>query len=410
MTTHQRSVVVFITLTVLIDTAGLGIIFPVLPGLIARLGHTDISTAASYGGWLSFVYAAMQFVFAPVLGNLSDAWGRRPVLLCSLLGFSLDYLLLAFAPNLYWLFIGRTISGITGASYVTGATYMADISTGDDRTKNFGILNAAMGIGFIVGPALGGLLGQYGTHLPFIATAALGLLNFILGYFVLPESLVPANRRPFSWKKANPLGALQHLRQFPGIRWLLAAILCLSFAQHSMETIWSYFTIQKFGWTIQLIGLSLGILGVLYVLSQAWLVGRMLTRLKDTRTAFTGLIFTCAAFLCFALCSWQGGLFIGILLMAIGSVAETALQGMLSNQTPASEQGALQGSAGALKGIITVIAPPFLAHAFAVSTGQHTWFYFPGMPFLIAAAAVLLSIVLLRKNSRTPPVTPGKTV
>jgi DHA1 family tetracycline resistance protein-like MFS transporter len=402
MVSNNRSVFIFIILTVLIDTIGLGIIFPVLPKLITTLGHTDVSTAAKYGGWLSFVYAAMQFVFAPILGNLSDAYGRRPVLLCALLGFSIDYLFLAFAPDIFWLFIGRMISGITGASAVVGASYMADISTGEERTKNFGILNATMGLGFILGPALGGVLCQFGTHIPFMATAMLGILNLGFGYFVLPESLADSNRRPFEWGRANPFGAVKQLSKFPSALLLITSILFLSFANHSIETVWAYFTIEKFGWSEQLTGFSICLIGALFIVAQAWLVGVIIAKIKDRATAYLGLLFSCAAFLCFAFTSWQWGLVIGMVLLGIGSIAETALQGMLSNRVSADEQGELQGSLGCLKAMATFIAPLLMANSFAFFTGKTAPFYFPGMPFVISAVATVISLLLLvRGNTKT---------
>lgn len=388
---------IFIVITVLIDTAGVGIILPVLPKLLTNMSHADMGTAARYGGWLTFVYALMQFVFAPVLGNLSDAYGRRPVLLCSLLGFSLDYIFLAFAPSFFWFFIGRTISGITGASYVVGSTYMADISSGEERTKNFGWLNAAMGIGFILGPAIGGLLAQFGLHAPFIAAAALSSLNLILGYFVLPESLALENRRPFDWKKANPLGAIKYLRNFKGAAVLIASLLFLSFASHSMETIWTFFTTEKFHWRSSLTGLSLACMGGLFIVVQGWLVGFSLKALKEKGTAYVGLFFTFLAYLSFALTPWQWGLFAALVIFAIGTIGETALQGILSNSAPANEQGELQGSFSCLKGLVTIIAPLAFANIFATFSHQGQGNYFPGMPFLLAAATVLISLLLFIK-------------
>ena len=221
MKSNHKSTLIFVLIVVVIDTAGFGLIFPVLPQLLINLLHSDISTAAKYGGWLSFAYAIMQFVFAPVLGNLSDQYGRRPVLLSSLFGFSIDCIFLAFAPSILWLFVGRTIAGITGASYSVASACVADISTDDNRTKNFGLINAGFGLGFIIGPIIGGTLGQFGTHTPFIVAAILSFINFIFGYYFFPESLKANNRRKFDRKRANPFGSLKHLQKFPLIKTLV---------------------------------------------------------------------------------------------------------------------------------------------------------------------------------------------
>lgn len=269
----MKSSLLFVIIIVTIDTAGFGLFFPVLPQLITQLLHADISTAARYGGWLGFTYAAMQFVFAPVLGNLSDRFGRRPVLLGSLAGFSIDCIFLAFAPNITWLFAGRAVAGITGASYSVAAACIADISTDEDRTRNFGYINAAFGLGFIIGPVIGGLLGEFGTHMPFLVAAGLSFANLVFGYCCFPESLSEDKRRQFEWKRANPVGSLRHIKKFPLVKTLVVAMVFVSVANHSMESIWAFFTIEKFKWTNRLIGYSLAFIGVLSIVVQMWLVG-----------------------------------------------------------------------------------------------------------------------------------------
>jgi len=292
MKSNKNSTLIFIIVVVVIDTAGFGLIFPVLPQLLTNLLHSDISTAAKYGGWLSFAYAAMQFVFAPILGNLSDQYGRRPVLLSSLFGFSIDCVFLAFAPNILWLFVGRTIAGITGASYSVASACVADISTDENRTKNFGIVNAAFGLGFIIGPVIGGTLGQFGTHTPFIVAAILSFINFTFGYFFFPESLDIDTRRTFEWKRANPFGSLKYLSEFPLINTLVLSMIFVSIANHSMESVWAYFTIEKFKWNTSLIGYSLAVIGLLSIVVQLWLVGILVKKLGDRRMALLGLILT----------------------------------------------------------------------------------------------------------------------
>ena len=253
----------FIFITMLIDITGWGIIIPVIPKLIQELIHGDVSEAAKIGGWLTFAYAITQFVFAPIIGNLSDKYGRRPIILLSLFAFALDYILLAFAPTITWLFIGRIIAGISGASITTASAYIADVSSAENRAKNFGMIGAAFGLGFIIGPVIGGLLGQYGARVPFYAAAVLCMINFLYGYFILPESLAKENRRAFDIKRANPVGAFLHLRKYPQLIGLTLSIFLLYTASHAVHSNWSYFTIYQFKWDEKMVGISLGVIGLL---------------------------------------------------------------------------------------------------------------------------------------------------
>src|SRR5687768_14593926 len=271
MASKGKAALGFIFITLLIDITGWGLIIPVFPKLIGELTHADISTIGRYGGWLTVAYAVVQFFFAPIMGNLSDRYGRRPVLLFSLLGFGIDYLFLSFAPTLGWLFVGRIISGITGASFTTASAYIADISTPQNRAQNFGMIGAAFGLGFIIGPVLGGLLGSFGPRVPFMVAAGLSLLNTVYGYFVLPESLPKANRRKFEWKRANPLGSMLHLRKYPHIGGLIFSFVLIYIASHAVQSNWTFFTIEKFGWTEKIIGISLVAFGVLIAGVQAGL-------------------------------------------------------------------------------------------------------------------------------------------
>src|SRR5688572_25210445 len=252
----------FIFVTLLIDVIGFGIIIPVVPNLISELGHVSIPEAAAYSGWLLASFAVMQFIFSPVLGNLSDQYGRRPVLLISLFGFGVDYLLTAFAPSLVWLFAGRIIAGITGASFTTASAYIADVSTPEKRAQNFGMIGVAFGVGFIIGPVLGGILGKYSTHLPFIAAGVLALLNAAYGYFVLPESLDKAHRRSFDIKRANPLGSLVQLKKYPAVLGLAVSLFLLYFAGQAVQSIWTFYTFEKFSWNEAMVGYSLGFVGL----------------------------------------------------------------------------------------------------------------------------------------------------
>ncbi|QJB32502.1 TCR/Tet family MFS transporter [Chitinophaga oryzae] len=397
---YYRSRLLFIVLVVVIDTAGFGLIFPVLPQLLRELLHADISTAARYGGWLAFAYAAMQFVFAPVLGGLSDRYGRRPVLLCSLLGFSVDCLFLAFAPNVTWLFAGRAIAGITGASYAVASACVADISTDENRTRHYGLINAAFGLGFIIGPVIGGALGRWGTHTPFMAAAVLSFFNFVLGYYFFPESLPLTHRRAFEWKRANPFGALQHLVRFPLVKSLIFSMMLVSFATHSMESVWAFFTIEKFKWSNLLVGYSLAFVGVLSIISQTWLVGVLSKRLSDRQMAVTGLLCMITGFLLFAFAGWQWVLLPALVIYIAGSIQGTAMQSIMAGAMPDNEQGELQGGLGSLMGLTTLLAPPLLTSSFAWATARTSPVYFPGMPYLIAGILTFFSLLLLVRGFR----------
>jgi len=260
----------FIFATLLIDVMGLAIIIPVIPQLIENLIHGDVSQASWYGGWLTVSYATMQFLFSPMIGNLSDRFGRRPVLLCSLLGFSVDYFFSAFAPTIGWLFVGRIIAGVTGASFTTASAYIADISTPEKKAANFGLIGVAFGLGFIIGPAIGGFLGKYDVHYPFIAAGTLALLNALYGFFALPESLDEQHRRKFEWKRANPVGTLKQLSKYKNVIGLAASLFLIYFAAQAVQTVWTFYTIKKFNWTPTMNGLSLATVGLLIAMNAAY--------------------------------------------------------------------------------------------------------------------------------------------
>ena len=290
----------FIFVTLLIDVMGFGIIIPVLPKLIMGLSGKDLSHAAQTGGWLMFSYAIMQFICAPILGGLSDQFGRRPILLGSLFGFGVDYLFSAFAPTIGWLFVGRMLAGVLGSSFTTGAAYIADISTPEKRAQNFGLIGAAFGLGFIIGPAIGGFLGAYGPRTPFIAAACLALLNWLYGMFILPESLALENRRKFDWKRANPVGTLSQLRKYPIIRGLLVSLILLYIAAWAVQGGWSYYTMEKFQWDEKMVGISLSVIGLITAIVQAGLIRIIIPKLGQKRGVYVGLSLYCIGFLCFA--------------------------------------------------------------------------------------------------------------
>ncbi|MCA1965584.1 MAG: TCR/Tet family MFS transporter [Flavobacterium sp.] len=398
----KQAAVGFIFITVLLDVIGWGIIIPVIPNLIKELINGDISEAAKYGGWLTFAYAITQFIFAPVIGNLSDKYGRRPVLLTSLFAFSLDFLLLAFAPTITWLFVGRILSGITGASFTTASAYIADVSTHENRAKNFGLMGAAFGLGFIIGPVLGGLLGQFGTRIPFIAAAILCMLNFLYGYFILPESLSKEKRRPFELKRANPIGAFLHLKKYPNLIGLVLAIFVLYVGSHAVQSNWNYFTMYQFNWTEKMVGISLGVIGLLVGIVQGGLIRWINPKIGNVKSIYFGLaLYTIGMFLfAFATESWM--MFVFLIPYCLGGIAGPALQAVVSEQVPPSEQGEIQGTLTSLMSASSIVGPPMMASVFYYFTHDEAPFLFPGAPFILGGIFMLISTILayrtLKKN------------
>lgn len=384
----------FIFVTLLIDITGIGIIIPVLPTLISELIGGTMSDAARYGGWLLFSYAFVQFLCAPIIGGLSDQYGRRPVLLASLFGFGLDYLFLAYAPTIGWLFVGRIIAGVMGASFTTGAAYIADVSTPEKRAQNFGLIGAAFGLGFIIGPVIGGLLGQYGSRVPFLAAAALSLLNWLYGYFILPESLKPENRRPFSWRRANPAGSLRHLRKFPVIAGLIISLVLLYVASHSVQSVWSYYTMEKFNWHEAQVGYSLGAVGLLSAIVQGGLIRVIIPKLGRERSVYVGLLLYSIGFTLFAFASKGWMMYVFMVPYILGGIAGPAIQGLISTEVPANEQGELQGGLTSLQSVTSIIGPPLMTGLFAYFTRHDTALYFPGAPLLLGAVLTLVSTIL----------------
>jgi DHA1 family tetracycline resistance protein-like MFS transporter len=382
----------FIFITLMIDVTGLGLIIPVMPKLIQELlAGSSISDASRYGGLLTFCYAIMQFLFAPVLGGLSDQYGRRPVLLFSLFGFGLDYLFLSFAPTLGWLFVGRAIAGITGASFTTATAYIADISTPENRAQNFGMVGAAFGLGFIIGPVIGGFLGSFGPRIPFMVAAGLSFANWLYGYFVLPESLPMHNRRPFQWRRANPLGSLKQLTRYKGLGGLLISFLLIYTAAHAVQSNWSFFTIERFNWSEKMIGISLGVVGLLVGAVQGGLIRYINPRLGNEKSVYTGLLLYSAGLFCFAFATQSWMMFVFLLPYCLGGIAGPALQSIISGSVAPDQQGELQGALTSLISISSIIGPPMMTGLFSYFTGKNAPFHFPGVAFLLGAVLMLIS-------------------
>ncbi|HYF30666.1 MAG TPA: TCR/Tet family MFS transporter [Chitinophagaceae bacterium] len=394
MASNRNAALGFIFITILIDVTGWGIIIPVIPALIQELINGDISTASRWSGWLILVYAGMQFLWAPVIGNLSDRYGRRPVLLFSLFGFGVDYLVVAFAPTIWWLFVGRLVAGITGASITTAMAYIADISSPADRAKNFGLVGVAFGAGFMLGPAIGGLLGELGSRVPFMFAAGLTFLNWMYGYFVLPESLSKEHRRKFEWKRANPLGSLKHFKKYPGIWGLVLALALVYIAAHAVQSTWNFFTIERFAWTEKKIGLSLAAVGLLVGLVQGVLIRYVNPRLGNERSIYIGLALYAVGLFLFAFATESWMMFVFLIPYCLGGIAGPALQAVVSNHVPPNEQGELQGGLTSVMSITTIIGPLVMTNLFAFFTQKNAPVHFSGAPFLLGGVLMLASAIV----------------
>ena len=392
---RPKHALAFIFVTVLLDSIGFGIIMPVVPQLIMDVSGEPLASAAQYGGWLMFVYAAMQFFSAPVLGNLSDRFGRRPVLLLSLLLMGGDYLLMGWAPSIAWLFLGRFIAGISASTYGIANAFIADSFPPEERAKNFALMGAAFGTGFIVGPVIGGFLGEFGPRAPFYAAAALAFANVLYGFFVLPESLKAENRRRFEWKRANPFGAFNQLWRYPMVIGLVFAYFFYLIGHHSLPSVWSYFAIEKFGWSPAEIGFSLGAVGVCMIVVQTYLIRRFLNRYGTERTAYIGLTLTIISFLGYALVPFGWMMYLVIAVGAARGFIGPSLQSLMSNQVPADAQGELQGALGSMASLVSILSPPFMTQTFAWFSAASAPVYFPGAPFLAAAVFTLFGLMAM---------------
>jgi MFS transporter, DHA1 family, tetracycline resistance protein len=385
----------FILVTVLIDVIGIGIIIPIMPSLYQELTGGTVSEASQYSAYLVFIYALMQFIFSPIIGGLSDQYGRRPVLLMSLFGFGLDFIFLALAPSIGWLFVGRIISGIAGASFTTANAYIADITEPEKRAQSFGMIGAAFGLGFIIGPSLGGILGEYGTRIPFWVSAGLAILNWLYGYFILPESLLPENRRKFDIKRANPIGSLLNLKKYPYVLALVLSLFLVNVSNFATQGTWSFYGIEKFSWSKLEVGLSLGFVGLMVAIVQGGLIRVIIPKLGQERSLFLGLAINALGLAAFAFASSSWMMYAIMIPFAIGGLAGPAFQGIISNQVGKNEQGELQGGLTSLMSIAAIVGQPLMLGLFRTFTKENAPIYFPGAPFLMGGLLSLISLLLV---------------
>jgi MFS transporter, DHA1 family, tetracycline resistance protein len=394
----------FIFFTALLNAVGFGIMMPVLPQLIMSVTGEGLAAAARHGSWLLMVYAVMQFFFAPVMGNLSDRFGRRPVLLVSLAVLGIDFLIMAWAPTLAWLFVGRLIAGVAASTYSTCNAAVADITPVDRRAAGFGLLGAAFGGGFIIGPVLGGFLGEIGPRVPFVAAAMLAFANLLFGLVVMPETLPRTERRAFVWGRAHPIGAVRSLSHHPLVIGIIAAYFLMMIGHHSLPSTWSYFTMEKFSWSAREVGYSLGFVGVLMVIVQAGLLRMVLPRTGPRLAASIGFVCGIAAFAGYAV---AGAVWVVYLFLVIGSLqgfVGPALNGLMSAQLPPNAQGELQGALASTGSLTAIISPLLMMQTFAHFTSTSPT-YFPGAPYALAALITLVSLgVFLRVTAHVPAV------
>ncbi|WP_349435066.1 TCR/Tet family MFS transporter [Pararhizobium sp. A13] len=391
-------------LILFLDIMGIAIIVPVLPSYLKELTGDTVSEAAVDGGWLLLVYSGMQFIFAPLIGNLSDRFGRRPILLASVLTFALDNLICALAVSYWMLFVGRVLAGISGASFSTAAAYIADVSDDTNRAKNFGLIGIAFGTGFALGPVLGGLLGEFGPRIPFYGAAALSFVNFLVALFLLPETLESHNRRRFEWKRANPLGALKQMRNYPGIGWVLLVFFLFWQAHAVYPAVWSFVASYRYNWSEGQIGLSLGIFGICGALVMAFVLPKAIPMLGEWKTGAVGLIFTGLGLIGYALSSQGWMIYAVILLTCLEALADPPLRSIASARVPPSAQGELQGALSSISSFTTILGPLIFAHIFSVFTAPQASVVFAGAPYVLAAVFVAAAVAIYLQRVRPASV------
>jgi DHA1 family tetracycline resistance protein-like MFS transporter len=393
---NSKRQLTLIFITLLIDVIGFGIIIPIIPKLLENLGGYTISEASTIGALMVFAFALPQFIFAPIMGALSDQYGRRPILLISLFGLGLDYIFHALAPTLALLFIGRIIAGICGASFTTASSYIADISSPEKRSQNFGLIGVAFGVGFILGPVIGGFAAEYGARVPFWVAATFSLINALLCLFLLPESLNKENRRPFSFKRANPIGTLVHLKKYKAVFALMIPLFLLHLASHAVQSNWPYYTKYKFGWDEKMIGLSLGVVGLSVAIVQGGLIRVIVPKIGNQKAIQYGFFLYFLGMLLFALATETWMMFAFTAIYCLGGIAGPALQGEMSLAVPANEQGELSGGLTSIMSISAILGPLLMNNIFAVFSGKNAIYELPGAPMLLGSFLIILAVIWIR--------------
>ncbi|MGC4015881.1 MAG: TCR/Tet family MFS transporter [Luteolibacter sp.] len=406
---RPKPAIIFIFITLFLDIFGIGVIVPVLPKLVEQLQGGNLQAATHSVGWLGALYALMQFLFSPVLGNLSDRFGRRPVILFSLFGSGIDYLVLAWAPTIGWLYLARIVSGITAANFSAASAYIADVTPPEKRAAGFGMIGAAFGLGFIAGPAIGGLLGEHGLRVPFLVAAGITLLNWLYGAFVLPESLAPENRRPFHWESAHPLKALKALGRWPLVAALAGTHFLTMLAGNIYPSLWVLYTGHRYDWGSREVGISLALVGVLAAIVQGGLASRILKVIGERRGVFVGLLAMAVAMTCYGVApvGWMvyGIIFVG----SLAGVGSPATQSIISKAVPADEQGAVQGALNSITSVSGVLAPLVWTGLFSIAIDDKRSFELPGLPFFVAGLVSLAAAGLAWRAFRRSPEAPVQT-
>jgi MFS transporter, DHA1 family, tetracycline resistance protein len=399
MSSHKADnrALLFVAFICFIDMCGIGLIIPVIPSLIKVLTGKGIDDAAEIGGWLLFTYAVMQFLCAPIIGGLADRYGRRPILLGTLAVLGFDYALMAFAPTLSWLFVGRAVSGIMGATWAAANACIADTTTPETRGRAYGLLGAGGAAGFVIGPAIGGLLGLFGDRVPFIAAAFVALGGALIGVRYLKETLPPERRRAFDWSRANPLGTLIQMAKVPLVLGFLAVIFAMQLGGQVTNAVWSFYNILKFGWSPVMIGVSAAVFGVAIGIVQGLLTGKAIARLGEARTGILSLCFAIPAYLTFAFANAGWIMFVGIILGAFGNASFPAMQAMMTQKVPENAQGELQGAIASMISLTSIIGPVMMASIFGHFADPHG-LYFPGAPFVVAAACLFIAVLMFARN------------
>ncbi len=390
----KKLALLFIFITILVDVIGIGIIIPVIPGLIEKLTGEPLNDAAQWAGWLMMAFSVTQFLFAPMMGELSDRFGRKPVLILALAGLGLDYIFHAVAPTIGWLILSRLLAGVCGASFTVATAYIADVSTPATKAKNFGLVGAAFGIGFMIGPAIGGFCADWGVQAPFFVAAAFSLLNCIFGIFVIPESLPPENRRKFNWARTIPGVSLIHMKKYGALLGLLLAFILVNMAGQVMPATWSFFTMQAYGWDAKMVGISLMIVGLMVGLVQGGLTGLLVRKFGNKLVITSGFVFWTAGMLTFAFAANEVILYIALLPYVIGGIAGPTVQGLMSNRVPVDEQGNLQGVMTGMMSLTAIAGPPLYTTLFWFFGDKETDHYFPGAAFAMGAIFLMLATVV----------------